>query len=120
MLSDTFDKKGNPRPPGDIAVIKTDLKALDAAQDLVVWLGHSSYFVQIGGQRLLIDPVFSVNASPVPETNLAFDGTSLYTADDMPEIDVLLITHDHYDHLDYPSIRALQSKVKQLVTGLGL
>ncbi|MFA7944750.1 MBL fold metallo-hydrolase [Pseudomonas brenneri] len=120
MLGNAFGKKGNPRPQGTIPAIKTDLKALDAAQDLVIWLGHSSYFVQLGGQRILIDPVFSTNAAPVPMANVAFDGTSLYAADDMPEIDFLLITHDHYDHLDYPSIRALQPKVKQVVTGLGV
>ncbi|MFP3686282.1 MBL fold metallo-hydrolase, partial [Bacillus sp. SIMBA_026] len=85
---------------------RTDLKALDPGQDLVVWLGHSSYFVQLAGKRFLIDPVFSNNAAPVPLTNRAFEGTSVYTANDMPEIDALLITHDHYDHLDYPTIRA--------------
>lgn len=116
MLGNLFGEKGNPRPPGAIPAIKTDLKALDATQDLVIWLGHSSYFVQLGGQRILIDPVFSTNAAPVPLANVAFDGTSLYAADDMPAI----VTHDHYDHLDYPSIRALQSRVKQVVAGLGV
>ncbi|EYS97615.1 beta-lactamase [Cupriavidus sp. SK-4] len=120
MLSNTFGKKGNPRPPAAIPAVKTDIKALDVSQDLVVWLGHSSYYVQLGGQRILIDPVFSTNASPVPWTNTAFDGTSLYSAADMPPIDVLLISHDHYDHLDYPSILALQSLVKQVVVGLGV
>lgn len=113
-----FGQKGQPRPPSAIPAIKTDLKALDAKQDLVIWLGHSSYFVQLGGQRILIDPVFSTNAAPVPLANVAFDGTSIYAAEDMPEIDLLLITHDHYDHLDYPSIQALQPKVKQVIAGL--
>lgn len=119
MLGGLF-KKGQTHPPAAIPAVKTDLKALDAAQDLVIWLGHSSYYMQLGGQRLLIDPVFSANASPVPRTNVAFEGTNIYTADDMPEIDVLLITHDHYDHLDYPSIQALQAKVAKVVTGLGV
>ena len=85
-----FGEKGQVRPPGVVHAVKTDLKALDPAQDLVVWLGHSSYFVQLGGQRVLIDPVFSVNAAPIPGANKAFEGTSLYAADDMPEIDALL------------------------------
>lgn len=120
MMENLLGEKGNPRPPSAIPAIKTDLKALDASQDLVIWLGHSSYFVQLGGRRILIDPVFSTNAAPVPLANVAFDGTSLYAADDMPEVDFLLITHDHYDHLDYPSIQALQPKVKQVVAGLGV
>ncbi|GAA0749302.1 MBL fold metallo-hydrolase [Ideonella azotifigens] len=113
-------KKGQPRPPGAIPAIKTNLKALNPAQDLVVWLGHSSYFVQLDGQRFLIDPVFSTNAAPLPAANRAFEGTSIYAADDMPEIDALLISHDHYDHLDYPSILALKSKVKKVIVGLGV
>jgi L-ascorbate metabolism protein UlaG (beta-lactamase superfamily) len=120
MVDNFLGEKGQARPLGAIPVVKTDLKALDVGQDLVVWLGHSSYFVQLGGKRVLIDPVFSTNASPVPWTNTAFEGTSIYSADDMPEIDVLLITHDHYDHLDYPSIRALRPKVRQVVAGLGV
>lgn len=115
-----FGAKGQPRPPAAIPAIETDLKALDPAQDLVVWLGHSSFFVQLGGRRILIDPVFNTNASPVPFTNEAFDGTSFYTAGDMPPIDYLLISHDHYDHLDYRSIRELRPKVRQVVVGLGV
>jgi L-ascorbate metabolism protein UlaG (beta-lactamase superfamily) len=120
MLSNAFGEKSATRPPGPLPTVRTDLRELDVSQDLVVWLGHSSYFVQLAGQRILVDPVFSTNASPVPGTNRAFDGTSLYTADDMPDIDVLLITHDHYDHLDYPSIRALQPRVRQVIVGLGV
>jgi len=115
-----FGDKGQPRPPGAIPAIKTDLKALDPAQDLVVWLGHSAYFIQLDGKRILIDPVFSTNAAPIPAANKAFEGSSIYTADDMPEVDALLISHDHYDHLDYPSILALKPKVKQVIVGLGV
>lgn len=120
MVGNTFGPKGAPRPPGVLPAVKTDLKTLDAAEDLVIWLGHSSFLVQLGGRRILVDPVFSTNASPVPWTNVAFDGTSVYTVDDMPAIDVLLITHDHYDHLDYPSVRGLQPKVRHVVAGLGV
>ncbi|SUQ57213.1 metal-dependent hydrolase [Raoultella terrigena] len=103
-----FNKQNSTHPPAEIPVIRTDLKALDLTQDLVVWLGHSSYFVQLGGQRILIDPVFSANAAPVMRANVAFEGTNVYGVDDVPEIDMLLISHDHYDHLDYPTVTALQ------------
>ncbi|MFD2884035.1 MBL fold metallo-hydrolase [Pseudomonas lini] len=76
--------------------------------------------MQLGGQRILIDPVFSTYAAPIPEVNKAFEGTSLYTADDIPEIDALLISHDHYDHLDYPTVQALQPKVRKVIVGLGV
>lgn len=107
-------------PEGPIPSVKTELKELDGDHDVVIWMGHSSYFVQLRGKRILIDPVFSSNAAPVPYANEAFAGTNLYAADDMPDIDYLLITHDHYDHLDYPSIKALQPKVREVIAGLGI
>ncbi|EZQ17110.1 MBL fold metallo-hydrolase [Pseudomonas sp. G11-1] len=112
-------EKGTPRPEQEIPTAKTDLHALDPNEDIAVWLGHSSWYVQVGGKRLLIDPVFSDYAAPVPGLIAAFAGTNLYSADDMPPIDVLLITHDHYDHVDYPTIMALKPLVNQVVAGLG-
>ena len=57
------------KPEHPLPVLKTDLAALDRNRDLVVWLGHSSYFIQLGGKRILIDPVLSSYASPVPFLN---------------------------------------------------
>ncbi|MBR9856476.1 MAG: MBL fold metallo-hydrolase [Gammaproteobacteria bacterium] len=107
-------------PPGPIPVVKTDLHGLDRHQDLVIWLGHSSYFIQLGGRRLLLDPVLSRHASPVPFTVTAFEGASPYTVEDLPDIDYLLISHDHWDHLDYPTVMALQPRIGKVVAGLGV
>jgi L-ascorbate metabolism protein UlaG (beta-lactamase superfamily) len=107
-------------PTSPIPSVKTDLQSLDRNMDVVVWLGHSSYFVQLGGKRILIDPVFSVSAAPVPHVNKAFDGTNPYTAEDVPEIDYLLITHDHWDHLDYSTVTALRARTKTVVSGLSV
>lgn len=115
-----FAARGQPRPEHTLPSVKTDLRALDIRQDLFVWLGHSAFYIQLGGKRILIDPVFSENASPVPGTNRAFEGTSIYSASDIPPIDALLISHDHYDHLDYPTVKALQSDVKDVIAGLGV
>lgn len=120
LSGDLFRKIENLRPTQAVPAIKTDLKALDAAQDTVVWLGHSSYFVILAGRRILIDPVFSPYAAPVSFSTRAFDGTNLYTADDMPPIDVLLITHDHWDHLDHATVTALAGKVGQVLVPLGV
>ncbi|SCM79380.1 Beta-lactamase domain protein [uncultured Sporomusa sp.] len=108
-------------PVDSIPVIKTDLMALKKDKDVVIWLGHSSYFMQLGGKKLLIDPVFSSYAAPLSFLNKAFKGTvSQYTAEDMPDIDYLLISHDHWDHLDYPTITALKPKIKHVICGLGV
>jgi L-ascorbate metabolism protein UlaG (beta-lactamase superfamily) len=114
--------KDHPRrnPSANIPTKKIDLHHLPADVDVLVWFGHSSYFMQIEGKRVLVDPVFSGSASPVPWTVQAFKGTDRYTADDLPPIDYLLISHDHYDHLDYETIIGLKNKVKTVICGLGV
>ena len=71
-------------------------------------------------KKILVDPVFSGNASPVKFTTRSFKGSDIYTTDDMPVIDYLFLTHDHYDHLDHQTISRLRPKIKKIVTGLGV
>ena len=99
---------------------KTDLRKLDLQQDTVVWMGHSTFYLQLNGIRILIDPVFSSWASPLPFINKAFAGSNVYTAEDIPDIDLLVISHDHWDHLDYPTLMALKPKIKKIVVPLGI
>ncbi|HEX5111313.1 MAG TPA: MBL fold metallo-hydrolase [Saprospiraceae bacterium] len=100
--------------------IKTNLFDLPKDEDVLVWFGHSSYFIQVNGKRFLIDPVFSGHASPFPGMINAFKGSDIYTVDDLPNIDYLFITHDHYDHLDCKTIVKLRSKVSTVICGLGV
>lgn len=117
----TFFKTIPNREPIDpIPSVKTDLKALNPKQDALVWFGHSTIFIQLQGKKFLIDPVLSGKASPFPWGTRAYKGTDIYTIEDLPEIDYLLISHDHYDHLDYETILKLKDKVKFVVTGLGV
>lgn len=121
MMARKFsEKKHGLRPTDSIPAIKTDLKAIAKDRDISIWFGHSSYYIQIDGKRFLVDPVFSKHASPIPLFISAFEGTNIYSADDMPEIDYLLITHDHYDHLDFTTIKELKGKVKLVICGLGV
>ena len=115
-----FKSFPNLKPIDSIPSIKTDLLNLDPKKNVLVWFGHSSYFMQIDGVRFLIDPVFSGNASPIPNTMKAYDGSNEYGVIDMPKIDYLLISHDHYDHLDYETIVALKPKVENIICGLGV
>ncbi len=120
LAGDLFSRAEDLRPESPVPTVKTDLKALNVGQDAIVWLGHSSYFVLFAGKRILIDPVLSPFAAPVSFSTQAFDGTSLYSTDDIPEIDVLLITHDHWDHLDYATATALESRIGQAIVPLGV
>lgn len=114
-----FEKSKRSRPTDILPSQKTNLHGLGVNEDVIVWFGHSSYFIQTSGKKILVDPVFSGAASPVRATTRSFKGSDVYTATDMPEIDYLFITHDHWDHLDYKTILALKPKIKTIITSLG-
>ncbi len=115
-----FAKKVRVTPKNSIPSVKTDLLHLDRNKDVLVWFGHSSYFMQIDGKRFLVDPVLSGHASPFSFTVKAFKGTDRYTADDIPEIDYLIISHDHWDHLDYETLVKLKPRIKNVICALGV
>ncbi|MCW4469285.1 MBL fold metallo-hydrolase [Flavobacterium sp. MFBS3-15] len=114
-----FNKSKRSRPKLPLPSQKVNLHRLAPDENVLVWFGHSSYFMQVDGIKLLVDPVFSGNASPLKFTTKAFPGSDAYTVEDFPEIDILIITHDHWDHLDYETVLKLKPKVKKVVTGLG-
>ncbi|GAC1413201.1 MAG: MBL fold metallo-hydrolase [Candidatus Doudnabacteria bacterium] len=98
----------------------TDLKNIVSDKPIFVWFGHSSYFLQHQNFKVLVDPIFSGYASPFPLFGKSFSGSDAYTADDFPNLDLLVLSHDHYDHLDYKTILKLAAKVKKVVTSLGV
>ena len=105
-----FRKIDGLRPEQAVKAIKTDLRKIGRNEEILVWFGHSSYLIQTGGKRILVDPVFCM-ASPVSFVNKPFKGTELYTPDDMPDIDYLVISHDHWDHLDYNTVKKLKDRI---------
>lgn len=112
--------KGNKHssPSKDLVHIAPDFST--SAQTKLIWFGHSSYFLQIDGLKVLVDPVFSKRPSPFSFMgSSAYPGTDFITAEDFQEIDIILITHDHYDHLDYQSILKLKDKTGLFITSLG-
>jgi len=119
MIKFFFGKSKYNIPGAVIPSQKTDLLHLRPEENVLVWFGHSSYFMQIDGKTFLVDPVFSGSASPVRFTTPSFKGTDVYKVEDFPAIDYLLISHDHWDHLDYETVLKLKSKVGKVITGLG-
>lgn len=108
------------KPSSEIPSKKVDIAQLSKEQDVLIWFGHSSYMLQIKGKVVLVDPVFSGHASPVSFITKAFPGADRYAVSDFEKIDYLVITHDHWDHLDYETIIALKSKVKAIICPLGV
>lgn len=111
-------RAGVPHPPREpIPVVRPDLgfihanaRAGAAMQPSVTWIGHASTLVQLGGLNLLTDPIFSKRASPlswVGPQRAVPPGLSLT---ELPHIDLVLVSHNHYDHLDLASVRALNAQ----------
>jgi L-ascorbate metabolism protein UlaG (beta-lactamase superfamily) len=105
-------------PQTSLPSVKTEIKNLDPQKDVLIWFGHSSYFMQIDGKKILVDPVFSGHASPFSFMVKSFKGSDIYSPEDLPAIDYLIITHDHWDHLDFNTITKL--KINKVITGLGV
>jgi L-ascorbate metabolism protein UlaG (beta-lactamase superfamily) len=119
LLRFAFRDKTGLIPEKPVPAIKTGMTQFSRKRDLFVWFGHSSFFIQTNGKRFLIDPVF-IKAAPVNFANKAFKGTEIYKPDDIPEIDYLIISHDHWDHLDYDTVRKLKNRVGLVICGLGV
>lgn len=116
-----FAKPDDTVPTRPIPVDRLDTAALEAAPDLSLWrLGHSTILLKLQGRFWLTDPVFSERASPTP-----FAGPKRFHApplgiDELPPISGVILSHDHYDHLDRAAIRQLAPKVQHFVTPLGV
>jgi N-acyl-phosphatidylethanolamine-hydrolysing phospholipase D len=109
---------GLPRPPAqpvpvatpDLAFIHANARAGRAMQPAVTWIGHATTLVQMGGLNLLTDPIFSERASPLGQLGPIRAQPPGLSLAQLPRIDLVLISHNHYDHLDAPSVRALNAQ----------
>jgi L-ascorbate metabolism protein UlaG (beta-lactamase superfamily) len=118
MTKDLIKGNKNRVPNKPIPFIKSDLNHF--SQDAVTWLGHSSYHLFFSGKHILVDPVFSGYAAPFSFMIKAFEGSNAYQPNDFEKIDILILTHDHYDHLDYHTLLKLKSKIKHIYCSLGV
>jgi len=84
------------------------------------WLGHSTVLIEIDGLRVLTDPVWGPRASPSPLAGPKRFQPVPVALGAMPRIDLVIVSHDHYDHLDYPTIRELAKRDVPFVTSLGV
>jgi len=117
-----FEKHPNRSPNKPLEFVKPAINNKQSGSvPEIIWFGHSSYLIKINNQRVLVDPVFSKTPSPFSFIgSKAFPGTDVIEATDFKNIDILVITHDHYDHLDYQSILKIAPQAKQIVTSLGV
>jgi L-ascorbate metabolism protein UlaG (beta-lactamase superfamily) len=116
--------KGNPNRKPATSLPVQSLRPLSIQgnpQAKVTWFGHSTLLLELDGKTLLLDPMFGKAASPFPRLGAKrYSDTLPIEIDELPMIDAVLLSHDHYDHLDYDSIKKLQGKVRQFFVPLGV
>ncbi|MGV3709765.1 MAG: MBL fold metallo-hydrolase [Gemmatimonas sp.] len=120
LVREALSRPSDTKPPAVLPSVRTSLHAMPDDQPTVVWFGHSSYLISYHGFRVLVDPVLFGNASPVSFFGAPFPVSNPYVARDIPPIDLLILSHDHYDHLDYVTLRALRDRIARVVCPLGV
>lgn len=123
MIKEQFNMHPNARPklaPELITMDSADIANYKGVTRLF-WFGHSSFLIQTAGKNILIDPMLGQSASPVPFVGVKrFNAELPIDIEQLPKIDLILISHDHYDHLDYGSILKLKDKTDAFYTPLGV
>jgi L-ascorbate metabolism protein UlaG (beta-lactamase superfamily) len=121
MMKDYITGAKDRNPAGQLPVSKIDWNKIKSKEDSLTWFGHSAFLLSLDNKKMLVDPMLGPVASPV-----SFVGSKRYSEDllpiidELPPIDAVFITHDHYDHLDYPSIRKLKHKVGHFFVPYGV
>lgn len=123
MLPEFFKNDPTRIPDFEIPVVKVD--SLDLVnQNLpprLIWFGHSAFLLQIDGKNILLDPMFGDVPAPHPWLGKGrFSNELPIEIEQLPQIDMVLFSHDHYDHLDYESVIRLMEKTKSFYVPLGV
>lgn len=121
MLKKFLSKGENRRPSKELQITDIDWDKVNSPEDSVTWLGHSTFLLSIDNSKILVDPMLEMVASPITLVGgKRYSNDISKILDELPQIDTVLITHDHYDHLDYPTVKALKDKVNLFFVPLGV
>ena len=119
-----FKSDSNRKPQQSLKHQKIDLKSFTAENTekiKLAWLGHSAFLMNINGKIILLDPMLGQYASPVPMPSLKRYSKELaFSIDEFDTIDAVIFSHDHYDHLDYSTIKRIKDKVNHFYVPHGL
>jgi len=118
-----FGKRVDPKPLVDLSIHPLNHEQWEdhtAEEFTFSWLGHSAILISIENQLVIVDPVLGERASPVSWAGPQRFHPAPVKAVELPEIDVVLISHDHYDHLEKETLVTISEKVKRFVVPLGI
>lgn len=112
-------KNTQPSEPLPIAVANANSE-VDDAKDYLTWYGHSALRLETSGRTILLDPMLGNWVAPVPFLGHRFPYKDYHPVDQLGDIDLILYSHDHYDHLDYDTLQVLKDRTKHFLTPLGV
>ena len=117
-----FEKTPNRSPEAPIPLVYRERSDFEPVSDSlrVTWFGHSSFVVELDQQRILVDPVWGDYASLGAITGVKRFHEPPISLDNLPSIDAVVISHDHYDHLNEPTIKALSTRIPLFIVPLGV
>jgi len=106
LIKDLLSRGDKGKPAGAVPLVHT-VPVTAPAELAVTWLGHASALIELDGHWILADPVWGDQVSPSPTIGPLRLHAVPMTIDDLPQLDAVIISHDHYDHLDLPTVQAL-------------
>ncbi|CAM4256544.1 hypothetical protein CN575_04965 [Bacillus wiedmannii] len=119
LMTDYFKMKSKLRPLKNLPIVLSDKN--NESLESVTWFGHSASLLKIEGKTLLLDPMFGDASSPFPLFNSKrYSGIFSLEREDLREIDAIIISHNHYDHLNYKSIMQLKDRAKHFYVPTGV
>lgn len=123
MLPEFFKNDPFRIPDFEIPIVKVDSVdlAITYQATRLVWFGHSAFLLQIDGKNILLDPMLGEVPAPHPLLGKKrFSKELPIEIEQLPSIDLIIFSHDHYDHLDYGSVQKLMGKTKSFFVPLGV
>ncbi|MBB6734428.1 MBL fold metallo-hydrolase [Cohnella zeiphila] len=121
LLRDFLSSTSQRRPKQPLPIVPVQSGTLRDGKDKFIWFGHSASLLQIERKTILIDPMLGKNPSPIPlSRNRRYSVHLPITIEELPPIDIVVLSHDHYDHLDSSSIRKLIPKAGVFLVPLGV
>ncbi|MGE6551021.1 MBL fold metallo-hydrolase [Bacillus mycoides] len=119
LMTDYFKMKTKLRPVKNLPIVLSNKN--NESLESVTWFGHSASLLKIEGKKLLLDPMFGDASSPFPVFNSKrYSGAFSLEHDELQEIDAIIISHNHYDHLNYKSIMQLKDRAKHFYVPTGV
>ncbi len=123
QIMKAYMKTVDGKRPESMPILHPDTGIIASSPDTITaltWFGHSAFLLEMDGKIILLDPMFGPAAAPFTFQVNRFSNDLPIALEDLPKIDAVVFSHDHYDHLDYPTIMSIKDKVSAYYVPLGL